>query len=126
MVDIKGKKWTKTKKPKKLNKMEFSQTFNDFNYCEPRVIDTRHKDNGCRQTMPEGFEVYNEDWYLSPQGDMCNKFSDYFIEADRLDEDDWFLHCMHKRWFDGNTFLPAYYEACKRAGIQEVTMRMYY
>lgn len=101
---------------------------NDFGKDdEPaHVIDTSCKSNHIRQSCPDGYDTYNEDWYLSTDGDMCNSRSDYFIEADRLDEDDWILHCMEMAWFDGNTFLPAYWEACRRAGIKEVTMKISY
>lgn len=62
-----------------------------------------------RNDCHAGYEEYNVDWFLTPKGDMFNAWSDYEIESDRLDEDDLVLHCMGKRWFDANTFLPAYF-----------------
>lgn len=75
--------------------------------------------------MMEGFSQFNEDWWISPQGDM-NHVSDYCINAYRLGEDDWILHLMEKSWFDANTFLPAYFEACRRAEIKTVEIRVRY
>lgn len=65
------------------------------------------------------FEQYNSEWWLSEAGDMYGGYYS-FINADRLDEQDWLLHLMGKKWFDANTFLPAYMEACRRAGLREV------
>lgn len=73
-----------------------------------------------------GYEEYNEDWFLSPDGDMMNCRSGYEIERDVLDHDDWILQLMDKRWFDANTFIPAYYEACRRKGIHVVQMRTFF
>lgn len=92
-----------------------------------RIIDTSHKIGGrLRNECPSGYEEYNIDWFLTPDGDMFNAWSDYEIESDRLDEDDWILHCIGKRWFDANTFLPAYFEACRRKGLKVVQMRISY
>lgn len=74
---------------------------------------------------PDGFEPFNEDWFLSPEGDMLNA-SEYYIPSDRLGEDDWILHCMGRNWFDANTYLPAFFEACRRAKIKVVKMRIDY
>lgn len=92
-----------------------------------RTIDTTYKMNGrMRSECPNGYEEYNNDWFLTPDGDMFNAWSDYEIDSDRLDEDDWILHCMSKRWFDANTFIPAYFEACRRKGLKFVQMRISY
>ncbi len=72
-------------------------------------------------TVPKGVKKFNKDWYLSETGDMWH-VTDYTIEKERLEEDDWILHLMTKGWFDANTFLPAYFEALKRAKINEVTI----
>ena len=65
------------------------------------------------------FEQYNSEWWLSEAGDMYGGYYS-FINAERLNEQDWLLHLMGKKWFDANTFLPAYMEACRRAGLREV------
>lgn len=78
-----------------------------------------------RPSLMVGYNKFNDDWYLSDRGDM-NHVSDYPIDADQLEDDDWILHLMEKSWFDANTFLPAYYHACRLAGVQSVEMTIYY
>lgn len=75
--------------------------------------------------VPKGYKHVNADWLLTESGDMWH-VTDYFIEHERLDEDDWFIHLMGKTWFDANTFMPAYIEACRRNNIKEITFRMRY
>lgn len=75
---------------------------------------------------PQGFDKFNDDWYLNTEGCIHSTRMPYMIGAEDLDFDDWFLHLMEKRWFDANTFLPAYMEACKRSGKQIVKVRMFY
>lgn len=70
----------------------------------------------------EDWHKFNEDWWIDVRGDMYQVREEYDIVADRLDEGDWIRHLMTKAWFDANTFLPAYFEACKRAGISKVTI----
>ena len=67
-----------------------------------------------------------KDWIVSKSGDLEHIERGYFIRADRLTEEDWLLHLTEKAWFDANTFLPAFFEACKRAGKQRVTIKTYY
>ena len=57
---------------------------------------------------------------------MMNARSCYVICSDVLDHDDWILLLTVKRWFDANTFLPAYFEACRRKGLKVVQMRIDY
>jgi hypothetical protein len=64
---------------------------------------------------------YNSDWFISDKGDLYNN-EDYCIPRDRLAEPDWFLHLMEKGWFNANTFLPAYFEACRRNHITKLTV----
>ena len=90
------------------------------------VIDSSFKYLFSRNFSADGYEKYNFEWYLSPQGDMMNTRSGYTIEHDILKKDDWVLHLSEKRWFDANTFIPAYFEACRRAGLREVVMRVIY
>lgn len=74
-------------------------------------------------TRPEGrdWERFNRQWWITPKGDMC-ALGCYDIAAHRLKEPSWLLHLSEKRWFDANLFIPAWFEACRRAGITEVTM----
>lgn len=91
-----------------------------------RIIDTSKKICFSRYICPAGYEVYNVDWFLSPLGDMMNAISSYQIGSDVLDRNDWVLHLSEKRWFDANTFIPAYFEACRRKGIKTVQMCISY
>ena len=87
---------------------------------ERRVIvpHTKH----TRIKAPDDYYWFNRDWALSADGDMIQVEEDYIIDHERLEESDWFLHLMEKGWFDANTFLPAYLEACVRAGLKMATI----
>lgn len=63
------------------------------------------------------------DWLVEPNGDMSN--NGYNIESYRLNKEDWFLHLLNKPWMDWNDFIPAYFQACCNAGIQNITMKMF-
>ena len=80
----------------------------------PRAIDTRYKCSYKRSQCPEGYDVFNDDWCLSPKGDMFNVLYNWFILAGDLGD---YLYCIRGDWFDGNTFLPAHIEACRRSGL---------
>ena len=62
------------------------------------------------------------DWTISSRGDLENKKWAYLIQAGQLREKDWILHMMEKKWCNLNTFIPAYFEACSRAGIKEMSI----
>ena len=79
-----------------------------------------------RRDIPPGYEDFNNDWFLSPRGDMCNAWTNYEIFDYNLAQNDLIIHLMEKNWFDANTFLPAYFEACKRCGIQHLQIRTFY
>lgn len=92
-----------------------------------RVIDARNKFDFPRKwECPYNYEEYNEDWYISPDGDMMSSRSGYEIGGHILDHDMWFMHLADKRWFDANTFVPAYMEACRRQGIIIANIRTDY
>ena len=87
------------------------------------TIDTKYKSAFMRRYFrPEGYEPYNDDWFLSRKGDMLNRLSDYNISHDTIGHGDWLIHLMEKRWFDANTFIPAWFEACRRARVKTVRM----
>lgn len=65
-------------------------------------------------------------WYISEDGGMYCPEHDYEIEKDELEEDDWILHLQKKDWFCFELFMPVYMEACKRAGIKKVNIRISY
>ena len=59
------------------------------------------------------------DWYIDEEGYLCHKKYYYEIAPDRLSEN-WIAHMSHKRWVDMNTFIPAYIDACRLAGVEQV------
>ncbi len=63
-----------------------------------------------------------KDWNISPDGELFHNTTRYQISAQELDKKDWILHMMGKRWVNFNTFIPAYFEACRRAGIDTIKM----
>ena len=75
---------------------------------------------------PEGFTTFNEDWFISEDGSIRASRAEYTIFSGELANDHWLLHLMSKRWFDANTFIPAYFEACRRRGLKVVPMRIEY
>lgn len=67
----------------------------------------------------------NSDWFVSVRGGMLH-MSGYYIEPERLDEEDWVLHLQEKCWFDANTFLPAYFFANTLQGRRVVSVQTTY
>jgi len=67
------------------------------------------------------------DWEVDEKGNMEFK-NYYFISAGRLNQkgNDWMLHLFEKRWIVWDDFVPAYFQACRNAGIKEVQMKMFY
>ena len=64
-------------------------------------------------------------WEVDKFGNMeFRKY--YFISRERLSSKNWILHLSEKRWIVWNDFIPAYMQACLNAGIQEVTIKMFY
>ena len=66
------------------------------------------------------------DWEITEDGDLREIHGDYTIAHDRLTENDWILHLDGRRGVDLNTFIPAYFEACRRAGIRELKIITHY
>lgn len=85
-------------------------------FSAAREDDREPYDTGC-----ENLSRYNKDWWLSPIGDMVNVVG-YIIADYQLRDKSLFKHLYNKTWFDANTFIPAYMEACRRSGIKEFTM----
>lgn len=71
-------------------------------------------------------EVAFGKWQVHLNGDMIYDNGRYEISSDRLDESDWVAHLFGKGWIDWNDFIPAYFQACKNAEIQEVSLLIYY
>lgn len=76
-----------------------------------------------RRNAPSGYEDFNVDWFLSPKGNMLYVWFDYEILYSQLEDQNTILHLMEKDWFDANTFIPAYFEACRRKGIQQLKIK---
>ncbi len=62
-------------------------------------------------------------WEVTNEGDILNKSLKFHITFDRLIEQNWMLHAMAVGW-NLNEFFPAYYEACKTIGLDEVTFQI--
>lgn len=87
---------------------------------------TPRKQKTSRRQRPRGYEVFNEDWYLSTKGDMINAWNGYPILHQQLSQKNLVLHLMDKVWFDANTFLPVFFEACRRKGMDTVELLVSY
>ena len=61
-----------------------------------------------------------KDWTISPEGDLHHEKMNYDIFSNQLKEKNWILHMMEKGWVDLNSFIPAYFEACRRCGIKQL------
>ena len=91
-----------------------------------RLIEPGKNNYLGKNSIPSGYEEWNEDWAIAEDGSMIFQ-NHYRIDSERLDESDWILHLMTtKNWFDANTFIPAYFEACRRARKKNVTIQTYY
>ncbi len=74
--------------------------------------------------MEKTLKVFGK-WTVYMDG-ISNNEREYWIDANRLAEDDWILHLSEKGWIDWNDFIPAYLYACKHFGIKKVEMTMAY
>jgi hypothetical protein len=68
----------------------------------------------------------NNEWVIDDDGNIGVPDTLYWIEKNELHRPDWLLHLTAKKWFDANKFLPVYFEACKKAGIQKVKIFTHY
>lgn len=67
-------------------------------------------------------------WKVSNKGTLTCKRDNgftYDIHFDRLTENNWIQHMREKIWVDMNDFIPAYFEALRRRGIKELTIKIY-
>ena len=76
--------------------------------------------------VPAGYEAYNHDWCISPDGDLVNIWNGYEVGCDILGKEDLLLHLMDKHWFNVYYFIPAYFEACRRSGLNTIQVRVSY
>ena len=59
-------------------------------------------------------------WKVDRNGGISNERAWYFIDPCRLGTENWIEHMSQKVWVDMNAFIPAYIEACRRAGVTNV------
>lgn len=67
-------------------------------------------------------------WRVELDGTLNYKDGRYIIDPSQLDDDeaDWVIHLFGKDWIDWNEFIPAYFQALKNIGVQEVKMKVFY
>ncbi|WP_337045321.1 hypothetical protein [Emticicia sp. 17c] len=63
-------------------------------------------------------------WKIFSGGDMENTELGYEITADRLNESDWWVSFLTEPKFDWNTFIHAYFYACKEAKVDILHIKM--
>ena len=51
---------------------------------------------------------------------------EYVIEHDRVSEEDWIAHLFTKQWNNWNDFIPAYFQALKNKGVQNISIITFY
>lgn len=59
-------------------------------------------------------------WKIEKDGTMVHQDTNYYIEGDRLSEDNWIQHMAEKKWVDLRQFVRAYLLACQVRGIKSV------
>lgn len=63
-------------------------------------------------------------WKIFAGGDMENTDLGYEITSDRLTEPDWWISFHTEPKFDWNTFIPAYFFACKQAKVDKLNLNL--
>lgn len=61
-----------------------------------------------------------QDWQITPEGDLYHKEMDYLIEKERLTEMNWIKHMAGKTWVNMNSFIPAYFKTLEEAGYKNL------
>lgn len=76
--------------------------------------------------QPEQFQEFGR-WRVFSDGTLKGKYfspsgreSELTIYPDRLNEPDLFLRMLAERATDFNDFLPAFFDACEKAGIHSI------
>lgn len=69
-------------------------------------------------------------WNVSSKGDMSYDKGRYCITSIQLlsnsESKTWIAHLFEKAWIDWNDFIPAYFQALKNLGRQEVSVTVFY
>lgn len=66
------------------------------------------------------------DWEITKDGGLLYVPRDYYIAKDRLTEPFWITHLAGKVWIDFNEFIPAYFQALRNAGINQLNITTHY
>lgn len=66
------------------------------------------------------------DWDVDIHGNMDFQNGRYYLESDRLRENDWFIHIWGRDYAIWNDFVPAYFQACYNAGIKSINQLVHY
>jgi hypothetical protein len=62
-------------------------------------------------------------WEVSPEGDLFDNETGFYIHAERVQETDWVLYAITQKW-DLNVFVPAFYEAVKMNKLTQITFNV--
>ena len=63
-------------------------------------------------------------WLVDEAGNLEDTKDGIIISKDRLKENDWFSYFRTFEKFNWSNFFPAYLEACERAGVREVKIKI--
>lgn len=62
-------------------------------------------------------------WSIEKDGTMVHRETNYYIEGNRLNNENWLIHMAAKRWVDMREFTQAYFAACRTRGLTNVNVR---
>lgn len=69
--------------------------------------------------------LFEKDWLVKEDGTMCHKGKEsYEISSCDLKDCDWISHMMEKGWCDLNTFIPAYFYALSKIGVEYLPIKI--
>lgn len=112
----------------KENLNRYADELAEYNHYHSKEYTSPFKVQTMNEVIQNAFPAWKEqkDWNISPDGDLLHNKTKYQISAQQLGEKDWILHMMGKRWVNLNTLIPAYLEACRRAGVDELQIITHY
>lgn len=64
-------------------------------------------------------------WEIDKDGNLGFVKKQYWINREKLNQN-WISHMNRKKWCIMNDFIPAYVEACRRAGVTQVIITEWY
>ena len=74
----------------------------------------------------DGTYWVNDQWYINPNGSLKSHNPDFVLYRKDLANSDWLRYLQTLDWVDFNKFIPAYFEALKRAGIKKINVLICY